>query len=63
MENDRSYFMRRAAEERSAADNASDGAARDAHLEMARRYRNLLSDLHSSQTADPTTPEPRPLAS
>jgi hypothetical protein len=41
--NNQSYFMRRAAQERSAADRASDQAARDAHLELARRYRALVS--------------------
>jgi hypothetical protein len=47
--NDRSYFMRRAAQERSAADHASDVAARVAHLELERRYRELVG----------VTPEPR----
>jgi hypothetical protein len=42
--NDRSYFMRRAAQERSAANRASDEAARDAHLQMAQRYRKLIGD-------------------
>ena len=42
MENDRSYFMRRAAQERSAADHASGKAARHAHLELERRYRELV---------------------
>jgi hypothetical protein len=42
MEKDRSYFMRRAAQERSAADRASGKAARGAHLELERRYRELV---------------------
>jgi hypothetical protein len=42
MENNRSYFMRRAAQERSAANHASGDPARKAHLEMARRYRDLV---------------------
>jgi hypothetical protein len=42
MENQRSYFMRRAAQERSAADHASGNAARGAHLELERRYRELV---------------------
>lgn len=42
MENNRSYFMRRAAQERSAADRAADEPARRAHLELARRYRELI---------------------
>ena len=41
MRNDRSYFMRRAAQERSAAANAADDKSREAHQEMARRYRGL----------------------
>ena len=39
MESDRNYFTRRAAQERSAATEASDESARKAHLEMAERYR------------------------
>jgi hypothetical protein len=42
MKNDKSYFMRRAAQERSAADHASGRAARTAHQEMERRYRELV---------------------
>ncbi len=42
MGNDRSYFMRRAAQERSAADHAAGEAARSAHLELERRYRELV---------------------
>jgi hypothetical protein len=42
MESNRSYFMRRAAQERSAADRASDDPARKAHLELAHRYRELV---------------------
>ncbi len=39
--NGRSYFMRRAAQEQSAAANATCEEARDVHLEMARRYQRL----------------------
>lgn len=42
METGRTYFMRRAAQERAAAEHASDGAARDAHLELEKRYRELV---------------------
>ena len=49
MRNDRSYFMRRAAQERSAADNAAGEEARKVHREMARRYRGL---------AEAAVPEP-----
>jgi hypothetical protein len=38
---DRSYFMRRAAQERSAAANATAGRAREAHELMAEHYRDL----------------------
>jgi hypothetical protein len=42
MENRQSYFMRRAAQERSAATRAADPKARDAHLELAQRYQELV---------------------
>ena len=55
MESDRTYFMRRAAQERSAAVNA-DGKAREAHLELAERYQELT---HSSVPAEePSSTEP-----
>jgi hypothetical protein len=50
MQKDQSYFMRRAAEERSAADHASDAAARNAHLELARRY---LERVGATQMSEP----------
>jgi hypothetical protein len=50
MQKDQSYFMRRAAEERSAADHASDAAARNAHLELARRY---LERVGATQMREP----------
>ena len=42
MEKERTYFMRRAAQERSAADHASGMAARTAHLELEGRYRERV---------------------
>jgi hypothetical protein len=45
MGNDRSYFMRRAAQERSAADNASGTEARKAHEAMAQRYKELVNSV------------------
>ncbi len=42
MQNDRAYYMRRAAQERSAADHASDNTAKHVHLELERRYRELV---------------------
>lgn len=41
MERDRSYFMRRAAQERSAASRA-DGKARKLHEQMAQHYEELV---------------------
>ena len=38
MERDRSYFTRRAAEERTAADKCDNPKARQAHQQMAERY-------------------------
>jgi hypothetical protein len=54
MEKDRSYFMRRAAQERSAADRASGKAARIAHLELERRYRELVGRVNSPARSDRT---------
>ena len=51
MNNDRSYFMRRAAQERSAAANAAGEQAREAHSEMAKRYRGLVK-LSRAQAAE-----------
>ena len=46
---DRSYFMRRAAQERSAADHASVAEAKQAHEVLAERYKALV------ETAEPTS--------
>ena len=43
MEKNRSYFMRRAAQERSAADRAAGEAARQAHQELEKHYRKLVA--------------------
>jgi hypothetical protein len=53
MEKNRTYFMRRAAQERSAADRASVEAARDAHLELERRYRELVGTAAMADAQDP----------
>ena len=45
MRNNRSYYMRRAAQERSAASNATGEKAREAHEKMANRYRELVVTL------------------
>ena len=42
-ENERDYYFARAAEERSIAEMTSDGCAKAAHLELARRYANLAN--------------------
>ena len=53
MENKRTYLMRRAAQERSAADHASGEQARKAHLELEKRYRDLIgvTSADSGETA------------
>jgi len=55
MSNDRSYFMRRAAQERSAAANATGHKAREAHQEMERRYRGLASDDQVEKAEQPAS--------
>ena len=52
MSNNRSYFMRRAAQERSAAATASGDKARNAHREMSRLYWQL------AKTGDQPAGEP-----
>jgi len=47
MENNRSYFMRRAAQERSAATQARDTKVRMVHETLAARYRELAHDTGS----------------
>jgi hypothetical protein len=42
MDKNRTYFMRRAAQERSAADHAIDAKARRAHQAMAEHYQELV---------------------
>lgn len=41
MENDRTYFVRRATEEQSAAEHAAHPKAREAHSALADRYRTM----------------------
>ena len=48
MEDNRSYFMRRAAEERSAATQARDSKVRAVHEDLAQRYRELV---HGNESA------------
>jgi len=43
-DNNRSYFMKRAAQERSAASRSLDAHAREAHEKMAERYQELVGD-------------------
>ncbi len=42
MEDNRSYFMRRAAQERSAATKARNNKVRAVHEDLAERYRGLV---------------------
>ena len=51
MENDRSYFMRRAAQERSAATQAPNRKVRAVHETLAARYRELAHEPHSGGSA------------
>ena len=51
MEDSRSYFMRRAAQERSAATQARDTKVRAVHETMAARYRELADDASSGGSA------------
>jgi hypothetical protein len=48
MENNRSYFERRATEERTAASEASGESARKAHLELAERYRQQAEGMRAT---------------
>jgi hypothetical protein len=50
MENNRSYFMRRAAQERSAATQARDTKVRAVHETMAARYHELAHDAGSGRS-------------
>lgn len=52
MENDRSYFHRRAAQEHSAATN-SRGKAREAHETMEGRYRDLAQPSDEGEVGEP----------
>lgn len=52
MESDRVYYVRRAAEERTAALSAPHPKAREAHLEMAEGYDRRLQELGQQETAN-----------
>jgi hypothetical protein len=52
MENDQSYFAKRAAQERSGAHTAGHGKAREAHEELADRYQDLV------RTSEPNEQQP-----
>jgi hypothetical protein len=51
VESDTEYFRRRASDERTAALQARDARARDAHLEMADRYEDLVRGIASHDQA------------
>jgi hypothetical protein len=52
MENDHSYFMRRAAQERSAATKARNSKVRAVHKDLAERY-NQLAHAMGARSAAP----------
>jgi hypothetical protein len=47
MENDDDYYARRAAEERAAAERATDAWVRDVHLQLAEEYERRASTVVS----------------
>lgn len=59
-ESDHDYFLRRAAEEREAADRASDPLARRAHLDLARRYDEVVAAIVPAQVIELRLAEARP---
>ena len=62
MENDLSYFLRRAALERSAALNSRDVRARRSHKELADRYEDLARSLTESQRENQSSATPQLVA-
>jgi hypothetical protein len=50
MDNDRSYFIRRAAQERSAATQARDSKVRAVHQALAQRYHELADAAGDAET-------------
>jgi hypothetical protein len=52
MEGDAVYFSRRANEERAAAMRAAHAAARQAHLDMAKRYEEFATAIDSAAEPD-----------
>ena len=50
MESDRIYFLRRAEEEHAAGVEAANVEARQAHIELAWRYRNLAEAIEEHET-------------
>jgi hypothetical protein len=53
MEADLAYYRRRSAEERIAAEAAPNGAAREAHTELARLYGDRVASLEARIDAAP----------
>lgn len=56
-ESDFDYFRRRAAEERRAADGAAPSAARQIHLDLARRYEEIAEATRPLAAAVPMAAE------
>lgn len=52
MESDLAYFRRRASDERSAALQARDAAAREAHVQLAERYEDLVRAIAEREQFD-----------
>ena len=51
IQNNLTYFARRAAEEEAAATEARHPVARESHLDMARRYRDALAQMEPAMPA------------
>ncbi len=61
MESDVSYFRRRASEERSAALEARQTVAREAHLDLANRYEDLVRAITGAEQRHGIEPGDNPL--
>jgi hypothetical protein len=55
MQQDVSYFVRRAAQEQAAARGAADAKVREAHEQMAAHYRALIRSAETGETAAEAT--------
>ena len=62
MENDLTYFRRRASQERAAARHAAHPRARQAHLDMAQQFEHFIQRLAADQRKVETYAPPRAVA-